>query len=79
MFLFLFQQSIVTQHPSGEEVRTLTDKPCREQGHKVARERRKMCQKYGVMAALKATPVCSRPTLEVLLSLKEATVEKVAL
>lgn len=73
---------VLTQCPLGEEVHILADKPCREQEPKVLRERRTMCQKHRVMAALKATPVCSsvpRPTLEVLLPLKEATVEKVTL
>lgn len=60
--------------PLGEEVH--------EQESKVLRERRKMCQKHGAMAALKAAPVCSStpgPTLEVLVSLKEVPVEKVTL
>lgn len=79
---FYFSSNVLTRHPLGGEVPTLADKPCREQEPKVARERREMCQKHGVMAALKATPVCSsvpRPTLEVRVSLKEATVEKVTL
>lgn len=74
--------NVLTQHPSGEEVPTLADKPCTEQEPKVPRERRKMYQKHRVMAALNAPSVCSsvpRPTLEVLGSLKEATVEKVTL
>lgn len=74
--------NVLTQYPLGKEVHMLADKPYREQEPKVPRERRKMCQKHRVMAALKATPVCSsvpRPTLEVLLPLKEATVEKVTL
>lgn len=48
--------NVLTQHPLGEEVHVLADKPCREPEPKVPRERRKMCQKHGVMAALKATP-----------------------
>lgn len=75
--------NVLTQHPLGEELHTLPDKPCREQEPEEPRERRMMCQRHGVMEALRATPVCSsvlRTTVEVLMSnLKEATVEKVTL
>lgn len=53
--LFLFQW-LLTQHPLGEEVHTLTDEPCREQVPEGPRERGEMSQKHGLMAI----PMCSK-------------------
>lgn len=53
--LFLFQW-LLTQHPLGEEVHTLTDEPRREQVPKGPRQRGEMSQKHRLMAI----PVCSK-------------------
>lgn len=53
--------NLPTQHPSGDEVHKLVDKPCGEQELTAPRERREASQEHRVTAALKATPAHSGP------------------